>query len=110
MTKTTEYKYQKNWFEHNLIAIPTDFVGGNCSACLFRNNAQLYCDKLTCSYSVDSDNTESVYWVSRGTHAHIAMWPELIDFFKTTPEQRIRDISSDVLKKVVLSKRLEKSI
>ena len=105
-----EYKYPKNWFKHNLIAMPTGFAGGNCSACLFRNNAPLYCNKLTCTYIIDSDYIESVYWVARNTHANIAMWPELVNFFNTVPKQRIRKISNDILTKAVLSKKLEKGL
>ena len=101
-----KYKYPKNWFKHNLIAVPTGFPGGNCSACLFRNNAPLYCNKLSCTYIIDSNNIESVYWVARDTHANIAMWPELIKFFETTPKQRIRTISNDILTKAILSRNI----
>ena len=110
MTTKTEYKYPKNWFKHNLIAIPTGLAGGNCSACLFYNNAPLYCNKLACLYIVDSDCIESVYWVARDNHANIAMWPELVKFFATTTKQRIRDISLDILTKAVLLKKEGKSI
>lgn len=106
MAKKIEYKYPKNWFKNNLIAIPTGFSGGNCSACLFRNNAPLYCDKLSCTYIIDSDNIESVYWVARETHANIAMWHELIKFFETTPKQRIRAISNEILAKAILSRNI----
>ena len=109
MTKT--YKYPKNWFKHNLIPVPTGFAGGNCSACVFRNN-KTFCEKLACVYidmSNESDYIESVYWRARGTYANIAMWPELVKFFDTTPKQRIRDISNDIMTKAVLSKIKEKS-
>lgn len=110
MIKKKEYKYPKNWFKHNLMAVPTGFAGGNCSACLFRNNVPEFCNKLACTYIKDSDNIESVYWVSRETHANIAMWHELIKFFETTPKQRIREISNDILTKAVLSKKLERNL
>ena len=110
MIKKKEYKYPKNWFKHNLIAVPTGFAGGNCSACLFRNNVPVFCNKLACTYIKDSDNIESVYWVARNTHANVAVWPELIKFFETTPKQRIREISNDILTKAVLSKKLEKGL
>ena len=106
MATKTEYKYPKNWFKHNLMAIPTGFAGGNCSACLFRNNAPLYCNKMSCTYIIDSDCIESVYWVARDIHANIAMWPELIKFFETTSKQKIRAISNDILTKAVLSRNL----
>ncbi len=106
MPKKTEYKYPKNWFKHNLVAIPTGFAGGNCSACLFRNNAPLYCNKLSCTYIIDSDYIESVYWVARSTHANVAMWPELVKFFETTPKQKIRAISNEILTKAILSRNL----
>ena len=109
MTKI-EYKYPKNWFKHNLFAVPTGFVGGNCSACIFRN-APLFCDKVACTY-INSENMEieSVYWIARNAYANIAMWPELVKFFDTTPKQKIRDISLDILTKAVLLKKKEKSI
>ncbi len=109
MTTKTEYKYPKNWFKYNLIAVPTGFAGGNCSACLFRNNAPLYCDKLACVY-VDSDYIEAVYWIAKDYHANLSMWPELVKFFAITPKQRIRDISNDILTKAILSKKSENSI
>ena len=62
MAKTTEYKYPKNWFKHNLTAVPSGLAGGNCSACLFRNYPK-YCEKLVCTYldfSSDPDYIESV--------------------------------------------------
>ena len=80
------------------------------SACLFRNNAPLYCDKLVCTYIVDSDYIESVYLVARDTHANLSMWPELVNFFATTPKQRIRNISNDILTKAILSKKSENII
>ncbi len=105
-----EYKYPKNWFKYNLIAVPTDFACGNCSACVFRN-APKYCENMACTYidmSPNSDYIESVYWVSRGTHANVATWSELRQFFDTTPKQRIRDISNDIVSKTIL-KKLEKT-
>ncbi len=104
MTKI--YKYPKNWFKHNLIPVPTGFAGGNCSACVFRNNAS-FCEKLACVYvdmSDESEYIESVYWRARDMHANIGMWPDLIKFFDTTPKQKIRDISNEIVKKAVLSK------
>ncbi len=106
-----QYKYPKNWFKYNLIAIPTGFAGGNCSACFFRNNAPKYCEKLVCLYMAqDSDYMESVYWISVDTHANVAMWPELVNFFDTLPKQRTRAISNDIMTKAVLAKMSEKSI
>ena len=107
----TKYKYPKNWFKHNLIPVPTGMVGGNCSACLFRN-AEKYCECLACTFTNVPpyfDCVESVYWVGRETHANIGTWPELRKFFDTTPKQRIRDISNDVMVKAVLAKKAEKA-
>ena len=104
MVQKTEYKYPKNWFKHNLKPIPTGFAGGNCSACVFRNNAPKYCEKLACVCYIDSDHIESVYWVARETHANIAMWTELNEFFRTVPKQKIRTISNDIVMKTVLSR------
>lgn len=112
MVKKIEYKYPRNWFKHNLIAVPTGFAGGNCSACLFRNNAQKYCECLACTYvdmSPDSEYIESVYWVGRETHANIGAWSELRKFFAVTPKQKIRDISNDIMTKAVLAKKSEKN-
>ena len=106
-----KYKYPKNWFKHNLIPVPTGSPIGNCSACLFRNNAPKYCEYLACTYlnvPPDSDYIESVYWIGRETHANIGTWTELNNFFKTTPKQRIRDISNDVMTKAVLAKKSRK--
>ena len=104
-----KYKYPKNWFKHNLIAVPCDYTGGNCSACIFRNTAPKFCDNLACTY-IDSEKIVSVYWVAKGTHANIACWPELVKFFTTTPKQKIRDISNDIVTKAVLSKTSGKSL
>ena len=104
MKKT--YKYPKNWFKHNLIPVPTGLAGGNCSACIFRNNEPC-CEKLACTYidvGCETDYIESVYWIGSEKHANIAAWPELIKFFDTTPKQKIRDISTEIVKKAVLSK------
>ena len=109
MTTKKEYKYPKNWFKNNLIAVPADTAGGNCSAWLFRNNAPLYCDKLTCLY-FESDYIESVYWIARDNYASISMWPELVNFFAITPKQKTRKISHDILTKAILSKKSEKNI
>ena len=109
MTKT--YKYPKNWFKHNLIPVPTGTTGGNCSACIFRNNKP-YCEMMSCTYidmSDESDYIESVYWIGSETHANIGMWPELRKFFDTMPKQRLRDISGDIMTKAVLLKTKEKS-
>ena len=111
MAIKAKYKYPKNWFKHNLIAVPTDFVGGNCSACFFRN-ARKYCECLACTYikmPQDPDYIASVYWIARETHMHAGMWPELVNFFNTTPKQKIRDISNDIMIKAVLAKKSEKT-
>ena len=109
MEKT--YKYPKNWFKHNVIPVPTGLAGGNCSACLFRDNRP-FCEKLACVY-IDTrgkeDYIESVYWRARDTHAHIGMWPELVNFFNAIPKQRMRDMSNDIMTKAVLSKKKENS-
>lgn len=105
-----KYKYPKNWFKHNLIAVPTGFPGGNCSACLFRD-AEKYCNKLVCSCFLDPNdslNMESVYWRSRDTYANIALWPELRNFFETTPKQKIRAMSHDIAIKAVLAEKSKK--
>lgn len=102
-----QYKYPKNWFKHNLIAVPTGFAGGNCSACIFRN-AEKYCNKLVCSCFLDPNdslNMESVYWIGRETHANIGTWTELRNFFETTPKQKIRAMSNDIAIKAVLEAR-----
>ncbi len=97
-----KYKYPKNWFKHNLIAVPAG-TRGNCSACVFRN-ALVYCKNMACTYvdfSVEPEIIRSVYWVSRDTNAHVSLWTELRDFFDKTPTQRIRDISNDVMRRAV---------
>ncbi|MFQ6760096.1 MAG: hypothetical protein ACLRFM_01680 [Alphaproteobacteria bacterium] len=104
-----QYKYPKNWFKHNLIAVPTGFAGGNCSACIFRN-AEKYCNKLVCSCFLDPNdslNMESVYWIGRETHANIGTWTELVDFFNTVPKQKIREISNDIKNRAVLSRHTQ---
>ena len=111
MAKKKEYKYPKNWFKHNLTPVLTSTAIGNCSACIFRN-CKSYCEKLSCVYiemSDESDYIESVYWIGYETHANVGMWPELRRFFDTTPKQRIRDISCDIVAKVVLAKIREQS-
>ncbi len=104
MPQQTEFSRPKTWFVRNLRAVPTGWAGGNCSACVFRGYTQ-YCEKLACLYMTDSDDIESVYWVSRETHANIGLWPELTRFFDTVPKQKIRDISSSVVTKAVLESR-----
>ena len=106
MKKTRQYVYPKNWFKHNLIPVPTGFAAGNCSACIFRNYPN-YCNNMACIY-IDSsaDYMESVYWIGRETHANIATWTELNNFFNNTPTQRIRDISNAIMTKVVKKERL----
>lgn len=104
-----QYKYPKNWFKHNLIAVPTGFAGGNCSACIFRN-AQKYCEKMSCTYvdsAADSLDVESVYWIGRETHANIGTWTELVDFFNTVPKQKIREISNDIKNRAILSRHTQ---
>ena len=105
MTAQKEYKYPKNWLKNNLIAIPTGFIGGNCSPCIFRN-APNYCKNMTCTYN--DEHGGSVYWIGRETHANIGTWEELRQFFDTTPKQKIRDISYEIMKKAILLKRREK--
>ena len=95
---------EKNWFAKNLIAIPGGVVG-NCSACVFRNY-QKYCAKMSCTYfDNDADFIESVYWRSVETHANIATWLELVNWFNTTDARKIMDISKAVLTKAVLENR-----
>ena len=106
MSCKKQYKYPKNWFKNNIVAIPCG-VTGNCSACIFRGTD--YCDKMVCTYLDEGlDNLMSVYWVGVQTHANIALWPELVDFFNTVPKYRIRKISNDIMKATVL-KRLQNS-
>lgn len=103
MAGQREYKYKKNWFKNNLVAIPAGIVG-NCSACVFRN-APAYCKNMACTYyDGEHDFIESVYWRSVQTYANVSMWPELRIFFDTTPVQKIRDISNDIMTKSVLEK------
>lgn len=105
-----QYKYPKNWFKHNLTAVPTEFPGGNCSACIFRN-APKYCEKMSCAYVDGASDVlvvESVYWVGRETHANIGMWAELAEFFNTTPKQKIRDISNDIKNHAILTHHTQK--
>lgn len=100
MLSKTQYKYPKNWFKNNLIAIPCGVIG-NCSACIFRSSS--YCDKMICTYIDEGvDNLMSVYWVGTQTHANIGMWSELVKFFNTVPKYRIREISYDIMKLAVL--------
>ena len=73
------------------------------------SGAPKFCDNLACTY-IDSEKIVSVYWVAKGTHANIACWPELVKFFTTTPKQKIRDISNDIVTKAVLSKTSGKSL
>ena len=88
------YKYPKNWFKHNLIPVPADFA--NCSACIFRGTD--CCDKMVCTYLNEGiDEMMSVHWVGVETHANIALWTELMDFFNNTPKHRIRQISNDIM-------------
>lgn len=104
MSETKHYKYPKNWFKHNLIAVPTGYAGGNCSACVFRNDEKL-CDSLICTYFADdSDDIESVYWMLRGTYATLRLCPGLYDLFAKTPKNRIRAISYDIMRQAVLAK------
>lgn len=112
MTQKTEYKHPKNWFKNNLIANPTGSSIGNCSACLFRNNAPKFCENLACTYiDPDTDYIETVYWTAKhGTYANVLMWPELMKFLDKTPKQKIRDISNDIVIKAVLAKQSEKTI
>ena len=99
--KKKQYKYPKNWFKNNIIAVPGG-ITGNCSACIFRG-MDSYCDKMICTYLDEgTDNMVSVYWIGTETHANIALWPELVNFFNTVPKYRIREISYGVMKSAVL--------
>ena len=103
MSSLREHKHQETWFKNNLIAIPGGIVG-NCSACIFRNTP-MYCAKMSCTYlDNDADFIESVYWRGAKTYASISMWPELVDWFNTTPSRKIMEISNDVMKKSVREK------
>ena len=44
----------------------------------------------------------SVHWVGAETHANIALWTELMNFFNNTPKHKIRQISYDVMTAAVL--------
>lgn len=100
MPKKT-YKYPKNWFKHNLIAVPADFA--NCSACIFRGTNYCLDGYLRCTYlNEGTDEMMSVHWVGAETHANIALWTELVNFFNNTPKHRIRQISNDIMTAVVL--------
>ena len=102
MHNKKQYKYPKNWFKNNIIAIPAG-VTGNCSACIFRETN--YCDKMVCTYLDEGvDNLMSVYWVGLETHANIALWPDLINFFRTVPKYRIREISYNIMMATLLKK------
>lgn len=91
-----EYKYKKDWFAKNLVAVPCGVVG-NCSACVFCD-APLYCAKMSCTYfDNESDFIETVYWRGAQTHANLAMWAELRKWFDTTPPREIMNISNEVL-------------
>lgn len=93
----------QNWFANNLVAIPAG-VTGNCSACIFRD-APMYCAKMSCTYlDNDADFIISVYWRAVKTYANIAMWPELVNWFDTTPPRKIMKISNDILRKCVQEK------
>lgn len=96
-------KEKQNWFKNNFVAVPAG-VTGNCSACIFRS-APGYCKNMACTYyDGENDFIESVYWVGVQTHASVGMWTELRNFFDTTPSQKIRDISNDIMTKSVLEK------
>ena len=96
------YKYPKNWFKNNLIAVPGGFAG-NCSACIFRGTKYCFEKYLVCTYLKEgTDGVISVHWVGGETHANIAMWTELVNFFNNTPKHRIRQISNDIMTAVVL--------
>ena len=102
-----EHKYHKNWFENNFMAIPAGIVG-NCSACVFRN-APVYCKNMACTYyDSEQDFIESVYWLTRETHANILLWTEFRNWVASVPTQRIRGISNEVMSAAV-KKELEKT-
>lgn len=93
----------QNWFENNFTAVPGGIVG-NCSACVFRN-APVYCAKMSCTYfDRDGDYIETVYWRANEMHANLATWPELRNWFCTTPPRKIMDISQNVARAAVLNK------
>ncbi len=65
---------------------------------------------MSCTYfDNDADFLESVYWRSVETHANIATWPELVNWFNTTDARKIMDISKAVLTKAVFRKQAVKS-
>lgn len=103
-----EYKYPKNWFKYNLVAVPAG-VRGNCSACVFRN-APGYCKNMSCTYIADGDidTMISVYWLARETHANVSLWAEFRNWFDSISTQRVRDISNDVMTMAV-KRELEKT-
>ena len=95
------YKYPKNWFKHNLIAVPADFA--NCSACIFRGTNYCLDGYLLCIYlNEGTDEMMSVHWVGAETHADIALWTELTKFFEKNTKEKTRKISYDIMTAAVL--------
>ena len=104
MSGRIDYKYKKDWFVKNLTAVPSGVVG-NCSACVFRN-APKYCAKMSCTYcDSETDYMETDYWRANEMHANLATWPELRQWFESTPSRKIMDISNDVLTNEVLKQK-----
>ena len=96
------YKYPKNWFKNNLIAVPSGF-SGNCGACIFRGTKYCFEKYLVCTYLKEgTDEMMSVHWVVAETHANIALWTELTKFFEKNTKEKTRKISYDIMTAVVL--------
>ena len=101
--KNLSIRQSREWFAKNLNAVPSGVIG-NCSACIFRD-APNYCAKMSCTYfDNDTDFIETVYWRGTQTHANLATWPELRNWFAATPSRRIMDISGDIVKQSVMKK------
>ncbi len=93
------YKYPKIWFKNNLVAVPSS-VPWKCDSCVFRGAAP--CPRMMCTYFDDETGLlVSVYWTGKQIKVNFCAWPELMDWFNSTPPAMINDIVADVMNQAV---------
>jgi len=95
----------QDWFVNNLKVVPCHSVIPKCSACIFRN-AEKMCSKMSCTYTdKETDDIETVYWVSVKMHADVALWPELVKYFGAMSIIESKNISQQVVNEAFVEKQ-----
>ena len=95
----------QDWVTNNLKVVPCHSAIPNCSACIFRN-AEKMCSKMSCTYTdKETDDIETVYWVSVKMHANVALWPELVKCFDAMSIIESKNISQQVVNEAFVEKQ-----